>query len=120
MDGIVTGKVEKNPEAIEFKTVKSWQIPDSNSHWFKDITSFQKSNYVKITTVPDEKDRQSITLFYLRDIAPQTQGYSSWYAGNATDGLNIYYDGVNNGLYLAAGYGYLSRYLETIEIGTLS
>lgn len=120
MDGIISGKIEKNLNVIEFKTVKLWQIPDSRNYWFKDATSFQKSNYVKITTVIDERDRRSITLFYLPDIAPQTQGYSLWYGGYATDGMNIYYSGADNGLYLEAGYGYLSRYFETIEIGTLS
>lgn len=120
MDGIISGKIEKNPDAIEFKTVKLWQAPNSKSYWFKDTTSFQKSNYVKITAVPDEQDRHSITLFYLPDIAPQTKGYSLWYGGYATDGMNIYYGSVSNGLYLEAGYGYLSRYFETIEIGTLS
>lgn len=120
MDGIVTGKVEKSEGTLEFKTIKKWQAPDSKSYWFNDITSFQKSEYVKITDVPDEEGKQHITLFYLPSIAPQTQGYSLWYGGFATDGLNIYYANVSNGLYLEAGYGYLSRYLTSIEIGTLS
>ena len=120
MNGIVTGKVEKSAGTVEFKTVKKWQVPASNSYWFKDATSFQKSEYVKITDVPNEKGKQHITLFYLPSIAPQTRGYSLWYGGFATDGLNIYYADVNNGLYLAAGYGNLTRYLTSIEIGTLS
>lgn len=120
MDGIVTGKVEKSEGTLEFKTIKKWQAPNSKSYWFKDITSFQKSDYVKITDIPDEEGKQYITLFYLHSVAPQTQGYSLWYPSYASDGLNIYYDGVSNGLYLEAGYGYLSRYLTSIEIGTLS
>lgn len=120
MNGIVTGKVEKPSGALEFKAIKKWQSLDFRKKWFQDITSFQKSDYVKITDVPDEEGKEHITLFYLPSIAPQTKGYSLWYPSYASDGLNIYYGGVSNGLYLEAGYGYLSRYLTSIEIGTLS
>ncbi len=120
MDGIISGKIETPVGAINFKTIKSWQVPDSKSYWFKDTLSFQQSSYVKIITVTDDSDEQNITLFYLPSIAPQTKGYSLWYAGDASDGLKIYYGGISNGLYIEAGYGYLSRYLASIEIGTLS
>lgn len=57
MNGIVSGKIEKEVGTLNFKIIKSWQVPDSESYWFKDTPSFQQSEYVKIITVTNDKDK---------------------------------------------------------------
>lgn len=122
MDGIVTGKVEKSAGTLEFKTIRSFTPAKARSQEFQATYDGEdrEKMYLKLTTKADgtDWDYDHIFIVNLLDIATQEYGGSQYYPLGIC--LNFIYDNQYVSIEVQNFGEYISNYIATIEIGTLS
>lgn len=122
MNGIISGKIEKNPDCIEWKTIESLPIPSTRNFTFDGYSGLlSPTNYVKF--VSNEKYNDGIkatTIFMLGGIGSEDYGWAFWYATYSNQ-VQILYNPSRHTLEIhSRNQINFTQLFASIELGTIS
>ena len=122
MDGIVSGKIEKSADTLEFKTIRSFTPANARSQEFQATYDGEdrEKMYLKLTAKADSTDwdYDHIFIVNLLDISVQEYGGSRYYPLGIC--FNLIYSNQYVSIEALNSSNRISHYISSIEIGTLS
>lgn len=122
MDGIISGKIEKNPDCIEWKTIESLPIPSTRSFTFSGYSGLlSQTNYAKFVSNENINNGIKVTIiFMLSNMGNADYGWATWYASYNVQ-IQAMYNPSRYTLEIhSRGQLSLAQLFTSIELGTIS